>query len=64
VSKFELPETKLERTARNKSLVKPIWNKKMTVLSTYFKSSLNFPYNNLKKNYKICTVREKRGVKI
>jgi len=30
-------------------LVKPTWNKKMTVLSTFLESSLNFLSHNLKK---------------
>jgi len=33
--------------------------KKMTVLSTFLESSLNFLLNNLKKHYKLGTVREK-----
>jgi len=35
----------------------------MTVLSTFFKSSLNFLCNNLKNSTKFGTVREKNGVK-
>jgi len=49
VSKFELKETQFERTVKDKSLVKPTWSKKMTVLSTFLESSLNFLSNNLEK---------------
>jgi len=33
-----------------KSRVKPTWSDKMTVLSTFSESSLNFPSNNLEKH--------------
>jgi len=36
-----------------KSPVKPTWSKKMTVLSTFLESSLNFLSNNMKIRYKI-----------
>jgi len=49
VPKFELPETQFKRT---KSPIKPTWSEKMTVLSTFLKSSLNFLSNNLKNTTK------------
>jgi len=39
-----------------KSLVKPHWNNKITILSTFLESSLNFLFNNLKKHKKFGTV--------
>jgi len=36
-----------------KSPVEPTWSEKITVLSTFLKSSLNFLFNNVKKHYKI-----------
>jgi len=53
VSKFELPETQLKGQSGTKSPVKHTWSKKITVLSTFLKSSFNFLSNNLKKHYKI-----------
>jgi len=50
---FELPETQLKRQSRTKSTVKLTWSEKMTILSTFLESSLNFLSNNLKKHYKI-----------
>jgi len=42
-------------------LVKPTWSEKMTDLSTFLDSILNFLSNNLKKQYKIWySQREKR----
>jgi len=38
VSKFELPEDSLKGQPRTKSMVKPTWSKKITVLSTFLKS--------------------------
>jgi len=46
-----------------KSTGKLTWSKKMIVLSTFLKSSLNFLSNNLKNNTKFGTLREKSGVK-
>jgi len=41
--------------------IKPTWNKKMTVLSTFLEFSLNFLSNDMKKYYKIgYSQREKR----
>jgi len=37
---------------KSKFLVKPTWSEIMTVLGTFFKSSLNFLTNNIKKQYK------------
>jgi len=55
----------LRRQSETKSLVKPIFREKMTVLSTFLISSLNLLSNNLKKNTaKFGTVRKKSGVKI
>jgi len=36
-----------------RSLVKPTWSEKMTVLSTFLEFLLNFLFNNLEKHYKI-----------
>jgi len=47
-----------------KSPVKPTWSKKMTVLRTFLKSSLNLLSSNLKNTTKFGTVREKSGVKV
>jgi len=46
----------LKGQSRTKSRGKPIWSKKITVLTTFLKSSLNFLSNNLK-NLKFGTVR-------
>jgi len=43
----------LKGQSGTKSPVKPTCAKKITVLSTFFKSSLNFLFNNSKKHYKI-----------
>jgi len=43
----------LKEQSGTKSPVKPNWNEKITVLSTFLKSSLNFLFNDLKKHYKI-----------
>jgi len=54
VSKFDLTETQFETIVRDKiASVKPTWSKKMTVLSTFLESSLNFLSNHLKKHYNI-----------
>jgi len=41
-------------------VVKPTWSEKMTVLSTFLKSSLNFLFKYLKNTTKFATVREKK----
>jgi len=64
VSKFELPAIHFERTVRDKSRVEPTWSKKMTILSKFLESSLNFLLNILKNTTKDGIVREKRGVKL
>jgi len=43
----------LKEQSGTESHVKPTWSKKIIVLSTFLKSSLNFLLNNLKKHYKI-----------
>jgi len=48
VSKFELSE----RQSETQLPVKPTWSVKMTVLSTFLESSLNFLSNDLQKHYK------------
>jgi len=53
VSMFELSERQFKGQSGTKSLIKPIWSEKMTVLSTFLESSLNILSNNLKKHYKI-----------
>jgi len=54
----------LKRQSGRKSPVKPTRSEKMTVLSTFLESSLNFLFNNLKSTKKLGTVREISGVKI
>jgi len=56
VLKFELTETQFERTG-TKLPVKHTWSEKITVSRIFFKSSLNFLSNNLKKHYKFGTDR-------
>jgi len=63
VSKFELLETQFERQSETKSAIKPTCSEKMTVLSTFLKSSLNFLSNNLKNSKKFSIVRKKSGFK-
>jgi len=53
MSRFELSKHSLKEPSETKSLVKPTWSKKMSVLSTFLKSSFNFLFNNLKTQYKI-----------
>jgi len=58
---------RLKGQSGTKSLVKPTCMEKMTVLSTFFESSLNFLSNILEKHKSITkfgTVREKSGVKV
>jgi len=54
----------LKGQSGTKSPVKPIWSEKMTVLSTFLESSLNFLCRNLRNTTKLDTVREKSGVQI
>jgi len=44
--------------------VKLTWSEKITVLSTFFESSINLLTNNLKNTTKFGTVKEKSGVKV
>jgi len=44
--------------------IKLTWSKKMTVLSIFLESPLNFLSNNLKNTIKFGTVRKKSGVKV
>jgi len=44
--------------------VKPTWSGKMTVLSTFLESSLNFLSRDTKNTKKSSTVREKSDVKV
>jgi len=61
VSKFELTETQFEKTVRDKIACKSTCGEKMSVLSTFLESSINFLSNNMKKHYKICySQKEKR----
>jgi len=64
VSKFELPETQFERTVKVKIACKPPWSEKISVLSTFSESSLNFLFNNVKNTREFGTFREKSGVKV
>jgi len=52
----------LKRHTGTKSPVKPTWSKKITVLSTFLEFSLNLPYNNLKKHYKILVQSGRKAV--
>jgi len=54
----------LKEQSRTKSPVKLTWSKKMTVLSTFLESSLNFLSDNLKNTTKFGAVTERRGIKI
>jgi len=54
----------LKKQPRTQSPVKLTWSKKMSVLSTFLESSLNFLSNSLKNTTKLGTVREKSGVKV
>jgi len=60
VSKFELRETTFEGQSGTKSPVKPTWSEKITVLSTFLKSSFNSQSNNLKKHYKISYSQDEK----
>jgi len=42
----------LKKQLEIKLSVKPTWSEKMTFLSTFLKSSLNFLFNNPEKHYK------------
>jgi len=53
-----------KRQSETKSPVKPTWSEKITVLSTFLESPLNFLSDNLKSTKKLGTVSEKSGVKI
>jgi len=61
VSKFDVPQTQFERI---KSPVKPTRSMKITVLSTFLESPLNFLSKDKKNTSKSSTVREKNGVQI
>jgi len=64
VSTFELLKHSFKGQSLTKSPAKPTWSEKMTVLSTFLESSLNFLSNDIKNTAKFGTVREKSGVKI
>jgi len=56
VSKFEVLETQLSfQTVLSETKLpeKLTWSDKMTILSTFLESSLNFVLYNLKKHYKM-----------
>jgi len=53
----------LKEQSERKSPEKPTWSEKMTVLSTFLESFLNFLANSLRNTTKFGTVREKSGVK-
>jgi len=61
---FNCQKDSLKGQSVTKSPVKPTWSEKMTVLSTFLKSSLNFLSNNLKKHYKIRYSQGEKRVKI
>jgi len=50
--------------SETKSLAKFTWTEKMTVLSTFLESLLNFLSNNVENTTKFGTVSKKSGVKI
>jgi len=54
----------LKEQAETKSPVKPTWTEKMTVVSTFLASLLNFLSSNLKNTSKFGTLRKKIGVKV
>jgi len=56
MSKFELTESQFERTVRDRIACKTHCSVKMTVLSTFLESSLNFLTYNLKNTTKFGTV--------
>jgi len=66
MSKFELSETQLViGQSETKLLVKPNWSEKITVLTLFLESSLNFLSNpNLKSTTKFGTARKKSDVKV
>jgi len=49
-----------KRQSGTKSPIKPSWSEKMTVLSTFLESSLNFLFDNLKKHYQIWYSQRKK----
>jgi len=53
----------LKGQSETKSLVKLTWSEKMTVLSTFLESTLNFLSNDIRNIKKSGTVREKSDVK-
>jgi len=55
-------QKQFEKQSRTKSSVKLTWSEKITVLSTFLESSLNFLSNNLENSIKFCTVKEKSGI--
>jgi len=64
LSKSELQKHSWKGQSGAKSHLKPIWSEKITVLSTFLESSLNFLSNDIKKTTKPGKVREKSGVKV
>jgi len=54
----------LKKQSGTKLSVKPTCSEKMTVLSTFLQSSLNFLATNLKNTTKFDAVREENGVKV
>jgi len=64
VSKFELSNIDFEKTVNDEIACKPTWSEKMTVLSTYLESSLNFLFNKLKRTIQFSTVKKKSVSKI
>jgi len=53
----------LKAQSGTKSPVKLTWSEKITVLSTFLESSLNFLFKNVRNTKKFDTVREKSDVK-
>jgi len=49
-----------KRQSGRKSPVKPTWSDKMTILSTFLESSLNFLSNDTKKHFKIEYSQEEK----
>jgi len=54
----------LKGQSETKSPEKSTWSEKMTVLSTFLESSLNFLSKNQKNTTKFDTVRAKSGIKV
>jgi len=64
VSKFELPETVRNDTQQQNCLKAPLVSEKMTVLSSFLESPLNFLSNYTKNTSKSHKIRKKNDIKV